>query len=383
MAPENLHPVVTAAPRKSTPAAHAPLLSPEWEAQVADLDRLASLAETELMGTDADEGFDRFTRLAARMFRVPSAVVALIDDRREFWKSALGVADPWERARELPLSHSIGKHLVASREPVAISDARMHPVLRGGPAVTEVGIVAYLAAPLIDNDGSVLGCLSISDTSPRIWSRSDVAALVDLAAAVVAEIDLRVKLKALVCARALLELHAEEIRILSLRDELTGLYNRRGFLEVARQQMKLVERSGGALALFFADLDGMKLINEHLGQDQGDRALLDTADTLRSVFRSSDVVARLGGDEFVVLAQAPPEGVDRIRARLRHAIDKRNVELGRPYRLALSIGVTTCDPMRRGSLEAVLAEADARMYEQKRQRRVYGSSPLAVGRLPD
>lgn len=373
----------TPMPRRPSSGFHGRVAPGEWEEQVKSLDRLAALAETELLDTEPDDAFDRFTRLASRIFQTPMAMVTLVDDHRQFFKSAVGLREPLACSRETPLSHSFCKHVVATSATLVVNDARKHPFLHTNPAIDEIGVVAYLGAPLITNDGSALGSLCVIDSTPRTWSEGDVTALSDLAAAVVAEIELRMKLRALVCARALLELHAEEIRILSLRDELTGLYNRRGFLEVARQQMKLVERARGSLALFFADLDGMKLINDHLGHEQGDRALVDTADVLRAVFRSSDVIARLGGDEFVVLAQAPPEGVDRIRARLRHAIDKRNVELGRPYRLALSIGVTTCDPMRRGSLEAVLAEADARMYEQKRQRRSYGSSPFVRERLPD
>ncbi|MBK8230775.1 MAG: diguanylate cyclase [Candidatus Eisenbacteria bacterium] len=87
----------------------------------------------------------------------------------------------------------------------------------------------------------------------------------------------------------------EELRSLSLVDALTGLYNRRGFFTLAEQQLKLARRIDGQLQLVFADLDDLKLINDRLGHDEGDRALMDVAAILRTTFRESDTIARLGG----------------------------------------------------------------------------------------
>jgi PleD family two-component response regulator len=93
----------------------------------------------------------------------------------------------------------------------------------------------------------------------------------------------------------------EQIRSLSLVDELTGLYNRRGFLTLASQQLKLAHRLKKRMLLVFADLDGMKRINDTLGHQEGDKALIEIAKILKETFRESDIIARLGGDEFVVL----------------------------------------------------------------------------------
>ena len=88
----------------------------------------------------------------------------------------------------------------------------------------------------------------------------------------------------------------------SITDELTGLLNRRGFMVLATQQMKVATRKREKLVLLFVDLNGMKAINDTFGHEMGDRALYDTGELLRTVFRASEVLARLGGDEFVVLA---------------------------------------------------------------------------------
>lgn len=155
-----------------------------------------------------------------------------------------------------------------------------------------------------------------------------------------------------------------------MRDELTGLYNRRGFLEVASQQLALAQQSGRPALLFFVDFNGMKAINDQLGHEQGDRALIETADVLRVTFRGSDVVARLGGDEFVALL---PHGdatqLTQFSERVQRELETRNAAPNRSYRLSASIGAAAFDPAQPETIEALLAKADARMYEQKRSRK--------------
>src|SRR5688572_18440793 len=91
-------------------------------------------------------------------------------------------------------------------------------------------------------------------------------------------------------------------RELSLRDELTGLYNRRGLGMLAGQQLRIGERTGRRMALFFVDVDGLKQVNDTHGHTAGDEVLKRVAAGLRATFRRSDVVARWGGDEFIALA---------------------------------------------------------------------------------
>src|SRR5229473_641807 len=92
------------------------------------------------------------------------------------------------------------------------------------------------------------------------------------------------------------------LQSLSLVDELTGLYNRRGFLAVTEQHLAAIRRNEKVPVVLYADLDGLKEINDSLGHHEGDRALVKAAEIFKDTFRSSDILARLGGDEFVVLA---------------------------------------------------------------------------------
>jgi diguanylate cyclase (GGDEF)-like protein len=174
-------------------------------------------------------------------------------------------------------------------------------------------------------------------------------------------------------ARAALEKSAHELREASVTDELTGLLNRRGFQLIAEQEMKVAARGNHKLVLFFADLNGMKDINDTLGHKMGDRALVDTARLLRRVFRDSDVIARLGGDEFVVLATDATVECTSIAARVKEAIAEYNGSTS-PFRLSLSLGTSVFDPAEPATLEKLIADADARMYDDKKMRRTTSAS---------
>ena len=160
------------------------------------------------------------------------------------------------------------------------------------------------------------------------------------------------------------------LQSLSLVDELTGLYNRRGFLAVTEQYLESFQRSDNGLVVLYADLDGLKGINDSLGHLEGDRALVRTAEVLKDAFRSSDIIARLGGDEFVLLASVgADESAESLTNRLQQKIVLANAQRNRPYDLSISIGVAHYDPDEACTIEELLGRADRAMYEEKRKKR--------------
>ncbi|MDB9511178.1 diguanylate cyclase [Kamptonema animale CS-326] len=159
-----------------------------------------------------------------------------------------------------------------------------------------------------------------------------------------------------------------EVRQLSMTDELTGVYNRRGFFLLANQQLKIAKRTQMSCCLLFADLDGLKKINDSLGHEIGDRILAEAAYILKQTFRDSDIVARLGGDEFVIFIPACSVDTENYQTRLQAALDRFNQENARSYQLSMSIGVKECVLDKSISLEQLLVEADELMYEQKRSK---------------
>jgi len=159
----------------------------------------------------------------------------------------------------------------------------------------------------------------------------------------------------------------EEILALSITDQLTGLHNRRGFITVADQQLKLSDRTKRGMLLFFADLDGMKSINDTLGHEEGDKALMEVAAILKETFRAVDIMARMGGDEFAILAIDSTEVNSEIfMARLQERLDTHNRQENRRYGLDISIGCACYDPENPCSLDELIVRADRLMYENKR-----------------
>jgi diguanylate cyclase (GGDEF)-like protein len=161
----------------------------------------------------------------------------------------------------------------------------------------------------------------------------------------------------------------KELCSLALTDDLTGLNNRRGFLALAHQQLKHAYRNSQEVLVFHADVDNLKHINDSYGHPEGDLAIMGTADALRRTFRNSDILARLGGDEFCILAmEAAIQNEKAIHERLTENLRLCNPGGGR-YALSLSIGVARFNPRRPSTVQDLIAEADRKMYEEKRDRK--------------
>ena len=164
---------------------------------------------------------------------------------------------------------------------------------------------------------------------------------------------------------------AAELSTLSITDHLTGLYNRRGFITLAEQHLKLAERTKKMeMLLLFADLDKMKSINDLLGHEKGNKALIEVASILKEVFRESDIIARVGGDEYAVLAiGATMNEWIVIESRLQYQIDLHNAIENRDYNISLSFGIASSDLENHYSIDELMSRADTLMYEQKRSKR--------------
>ncbi|HEY9104947.1 diguanylate cyclase [Chitinimonas sp.] len=162
---------------------------------------------------------------------------------------------------------------------------------------------------------------------------------------------------------------AEQLREMSIRDALTGLYNRRHFDEQARQLFEQCQRYERPLAIVIADIDHFKRINDQLSHATGDAVLRQVGALLQSHVRQSDLVARYGGEEFVL---ALPETTlpqaaalcEKLRDLLQHFPWS---QLHPELKVTMSLGL--CADLSKGSLEAMLQTADARLYEAKAQGR--------------
>jgi hypothetical protein len=157
---------------------------------VRDAARVRALRATGLLDSPVEEAFDRLARIAAEALNAPVALVSLVDEDRQFFKSCLGLPEPWASRRETPLSHSFCQHTLVAGEPLVIDDAREHPILKDNAAIGDLNVIAYAGIPLMDREGFVLGTLCAIDDKPRHWTASQVDLLKDIAASVAREIEL-------------------------------------------------------------------------------------------------------------------------------------------------------------------------------------------------
>src|SRR5512138_2482851 len=162
----------------------------EDEDTIQDAERLAVLRRTSLLDTPPEEVFDRLTRLATTLLHVPVALVSLVDEDRQFFKSSAGLPEPLASARQTPLSHSFCKHVVASGEPLIVSDIR-DSQFKDYPSVFGIGEIAYTGIPLTTTEGFALGSFCVADAKPRQWTEEEIEILRNLASSVMTEIATR------------------------------------------------------------------------------------------------------------------------------------------------------------------------------------------------
>jgi len=153
------------------------------------------------------------------------------------------------------------------------------------------------------------------------------------------------------------------------RDPLTGVYNRRYFNEVIEQELVRSRRYEHPIGFLMIDIDRFKEINDRFGHQMGDRVLKAVADLLVAQVRESDIVVRYGGDEFLIMLLETDGETEAVAERIRNAVaewNKTNELI--PFAVTLSIGAAHWDPTSTEPIEQVLAEADKRMYADKRSK---------------
>ncbi len=258
-----------------------------------------------------------------------------------------------EKAGTAHESSKIWRWVAENKKPILTNMPTLDPRFGGTPA-WHFPVTQFLAVPALMRD-HLVGLVAVAN-SERPYSERELEGVQELAGFYAIAVDRKRK--------------EDELRDMSLTDELTGLNNRRGFFTLADQQLKIANRSKKELFLLYADLDGLKWINDTLGHEEGDRALIETAASLRDAFRESDIIARIGGDEFVVLAVDIGDMRPEILARrVREAFAARNAEPGRKFELSISYGIVSYNPEEPRLVQDLINQADKRMYEGKSAKR--------------
>ena len=282
--------------------------------------------------------------MAKRLFGVPIALVSLVDENRQWFKSCLGLSMS-ETSRDI----SFCGHAILGNDMFIIPDTLADERFADNPLVlNDPYIRFYAGCPLRAPNGRKLGTLCIIDRQPRNFWEEDFEALKDLA--------------------SMVERELAAVQLATL-DELTNISNRRGFMMLAQHSLNLCVRQKSSVSLVFMDLDKFKPINDTFGHAEGDRALTVFAQQMKAACRDSDIFARLGGDEFsMLLINVSKEHAENVVSRLRESVEIYNQVAKRGYDISFSHGIVEFNPEKHRTIDAMLADGDSLMYGLKRSK---------------
>ncbi len=224
-----------------------------------------------------------------------------------------------------------------------------------GVARTE--LKSAIITPLYSNGETLIGCLALYHTEPKRYTEDHRRLLERVA-----------EQAGPVIANSMTFAQTQED---SLTDPLTGLPNRRSLFSHLSRELARAERLKGEVGLLVMDVDDFKTINDTYGHHIGDRALREVANALHSGLRPYDLCVRYAGDEFiVVLSECSRELAEVRRRELQDRIAAIELEVrpGKSITLGASVGAAVY-PHDGSNYEALLADADHRMYRDKTHRR--------------
>ncbi|MEM9951291.1 MAG: GAF domain-containing protein [Chloroflexota bacterium] len=159
------------------------------------IDRLNVLFELSLINSPKETIYDSVTVFASKVIGTPVSLVSMVADNYQYFKSEVGLPEPYKTKRRTPFSHSFCKHVVADNAPLIVTDARENDIVKHNLAIRDLDVIGYLGIPLTLSDGMSLGSLCVIDTDVREWTQVEIDIMTELAQIVIKEFDMRVEVK--------------------------------------------------------------------------------------------------------------------------------------------------------------------------------------------
>ncbi|CAN5382971.1 diguanylate cyclase [soil metagenome] len=325
----------------------------EVRSEQADVAMLPEEVEDFLI--EGDQELMRIRRIGKRLFGVANCVITFGDSARNLAEDERSLASI-EAAFCLSIPQPGGL--------MCVSDLRNHKTLAQHRFVTGAPYIRfYMAHPIYNPEREVIGCISLVDYLPRVYSEADQTLLADLACLVERELDLRSMSEAQID----LKRKNKNLRRKSLIDPLIGTWNRGAIMRILAVEATRCDKLGVPLSLIVADLDFFKKINDTYGHPAGDTVLVKVASRLRSCIRSQEALGRYGGEEFLIVLPGSSQATAMaVGERMRLAVANEpavinDAQIG----LTISLGIASTDLFPAATIDELISRADIALYAAK------------------
>ena len=242
-------------------------------------------------------------------------------------------------------------------EKVIAADLSTHPNWKPFRSLAaEAGLAACWSVPILAQDSSVLGTFAIY--GEKIGNPSDWELEI---------LDTAARIASVALEKEKLE---QRLHYAARYDYLTQIMNRHTAIPQLKKMLSISRRHDVKLGILFADLDNFKSLNDRCGHQAGDLVLKKVAGIMQSILRESDILARYGGDEFVMgIFLKEIEGLNVVKSRIESLFEKAFRDEIKDHNLGISIGCVIAESESETSVEALLEEADRKMYGSKKKNR--------------
>ncbi|MEV3902175.1 GGDEF domain-containing protein [Mycobacterium sp. NPDC050551] len=310
---------------------------------VAKLSRLA-------LDGDLDQLLDSATTAASTLMGVNRSMVTCPVEGDDESIAVVGFSGQPPRPLLLPAGHRSLMGYTLAVNDVVVCEDRDQESRFSTEGMASYGFRSGACVPIPGTDGP-WGALSVHSNDNRVYSERDLAFLQTVADVLSAAIR-RVELD-------------RQLRERSMHDSLTGLPNRTLAYERIEHTLARAQQDGTTMAVLVLDIDDFKIINDSLGHEAGDRALVRLAGRLATAVRPEDTVARVGGDEFLVIAE-DIRGIDQaceLASALTTAVNSPPPTGVDPTPLSVSIGIAVSEAD--STRQQLIHHADLAMYRAK------------------